>query len=189
MAISALVAIADGSEEMEAIIAVDVLRRAGINVTLASINPDSTLIRASRGVAIVADTTIDQIVSDHFDLIVLPGGMPGAANLRDSKELIALLRNQMKEQRWIGAICAAPAVVLQLHGMLASEGRALKATCHPSFQSTLDPRHCRPFDSVVIDGNIVTSQGPGTAFEFALTLVDLLRGSTKRAEIAGPLVL
>lgn len=189
MAISALVAIADGSEEMEAIIAVDVLRRAGMDVALASVKRDSRTIKASRGVSIVADATIDEVSNRQFDIIVLPGGMPGAANLSDCAALQNMLQQQAAKRGWIAAICAAPAVVLQRHGLLADEGRIRDATCHPAFQQQLDPRHCRPSQRVVVDGNIVTSQGPGTSFEFALTLVELLCGEDKRKEVAGPMVI
>jgi 4-methyl-5(b-hydroxyethyl)-thiazole monophosphate biosynthesis len=189
MTMSALVAIADGSEEMEAIIAIDVLRRAGIEVTLASVKRDSRTIKASRGVIIVADATIDEASGRQFDVIVLPGGMPGAANLSESAVLQAMLQQQAAKRGWIAAICAAPAVVLQRHGLLADEERIFNATCHPAFQAQLDPGHCHPSQRVVVDGNIVTSQAPGTSFEFALTLVELLCGKEKRKEVAGPMLV
>jgi len=189
MPASALIAIADGSEEMEFVIVVDILRRAGIEVTLASVNPDSTTIQASRGVTIIADEMIGAVVGKQFDLIVLPGGMPGATNLRDCEALTTMLRRQSQANGWIAAICAAPAVVLEPHGFLRDSGRTIRATCHPSFQAQLQPAHFLPTERVVVDGNVVTSQAPGTAFEFALTLVELLCGKAIRDEVAAPLVL
>lgn len=182
---SVLVAVADGSEEMELVIGADILRRAGANVVVASCNDDSLTITASRGVRIVADAPLSQIADEAFDAMVLPGGMPGAAHLRDCPVLIDMLRKQAAAGRWIAAICAAPAVVLQSHDLIA--GRA--ATCHPTFQDRLDPATRRCEDRVVVDGHLLTSQGPGTTFEFALTLVELLFGKRKRAEIEAPLVL
>lgn len=189
MSASALIAIADGSEEMEVVIVVDVLRRAGIKVTIASVNTGSTTVTAARGTTIVADTTIAHAANSRFDLIVLPGGMPGAANLGNSEELIEMLRRQAAADAWIAAICAAPAVVLQQHGFLHRAGKAVRATCHPSFHQQLGTQHCLSGERVVVDGNIVTSQAPGTAFEFALELIRLLCGDAKRDEVAGPLVL
>jgi 4-methyl-5(b-hydroxyethyl)-thiazole monophosphate biosynthesis len=162
-----LVPIADGSEEMEAVIIIDVLRRAGAEVTLASVGDRQ--VTASRGVTIVADTTIDTCRDAVFDLIVLPGGIPGAEHLRDSVILTDLLSGQRAQDRWYAAICAAPAVVLAHHGLLGPE----RATCHPAFRDQL------PDDSladlpVVVAGRCVTSQGAGTALIFALQLVELL---------------
>ena len=177
-----LVPIADGSEEIEAVCIIDVLRRAGADVTVASV--DGLQVTASRGVKIVADTLIADCAGIAFDLIALPGGIPGAEHLRDSVELIRLLRRQQAEGRLCAAICASPAVVLHHHGLLG--GR--KATSHPSFIDRLENRE-RADSRVVVDGNLITSRGPGTAIEFALKLVELLFGSEKAAEVGKPMVL
>ena len=177
-----LVPIADGSEEIEAVCIIDVLRRAGADVTVASV--DGLQVTASRGVKIVADTLIADCAGTAFDLIALPGGMPGAEHLRDSVELIRLLRRQQAEGRLCAAICASPAVVLQHHGFLG--GR--KATSHPNFVDRLENRE-QADSRVVVDGNLITSRGPGTAIEFALKLVELLFGSEKAAEVGKPMVL
>lgn len=179
-----LVPIADGSEEMEAVITIDVLRRAGAEVTVASVmkNP---LITASRSVVIQADTTIDNCVSTPWDLIALPGGLPGAEHLSNNKSLLALVKQQHEKQRWLAAICAAPAVVLGRHGLL--EG--FKATCHPGFQAELAGYAEVSKDRVVLDRHLITSQAPGTAIEYALTLVECLWGPDKRAEVATPMVV
>jgi len=176
MAKKVLVPIADGTEEIEAVCIVDTLRRAGAEVTVASVS-GSLQITASRGVKIVADAFIAECSDKAYDLVVLPGGMPGATNLRDSKELAEILKHQQQQGRLYGAICASPAVVFEHHGLIGTH----KATCYPSFAKELQ----NPADSpVVVDGTLVTSQGPGTAIEFALKLVELLFDKAKTAEIA-----
>jgi 4-methyl-5(b-hydroxyethyl)-thiazole monophosphate biosynthesis len=177
-----LVPIADGSEEIEAVCIIDVLRRAGAEVTVASV--DGREVTASRGIKIVADTLVSECAGKTYDLIALPGGMPGAEHLRDSGELAELLKRQRDKGLPYGAICAAPFVVLQHHGLLG--GR--RATSHPSFSDRLENRELAE-SRVVVDGNVVTSRGPGTAIEFALKLVELLFGSEKAAEVGKPMVL
>ena len=113
-----------------------------------------------------------------------PMGMPGAEHIRDSKVLIEILKRQEKEGRLYGAICASPAVVLQSHGFI--KGR--KATCHPGFSDMLENKE-EINSRVVVDGNCVTSRGPGTAIEFALKLVEILYGIEKAEEVAGPMIL
>ncbi len=177
-----LVPIADGTEEIEAVCIIDVLRRAGADVTVASVGDRQ--ITASRGVNIVADCRIEDCRKVDFDLIALPGGMPGAEHLRDSQVLLDLLRRHRTADGWYGAICAAPAVVLSHHGLLG--GR--QATSHPAFSEQLTDGQALNA-RVVVDGKCVTSQGPGTAIEFALTLVALMMGEAKAAEVAAPMVL
>jgi 4-methyl-5(b-hydroxyethyl)-thiazole monophosphate biosynthesis len=161
-----LVPVANGSEEMEVVIIVDVLRRAGFDVTLASVEKELQII-ASRNVKIVADQFLDELRAEDFDMIVLPGGMPGAERLRDCETLTVLLSTQVEARKPVGAICAAPAVVFEAKGLLQGK----KATSHPAFsakltdQSAVDGR-------VVIDGLIITSRGPGTAMEFALSIAE-----------------
>ena len=182
MAKKVLVPIADGTEEIEAVCVIDVLRRAGADVTVASVG--ELQITASRGVKLVADQLITACMDETYDLVVLPGGMPGAEHLRDSKELETILKDQRDQGRLYGAICAAPAVVLKHHGLLDQR----QATCHPNFVSNLeniDLVQAR----VVVDGTCVTSRGPGTALEFALKLVELLYGKEKADEVAAPMVM
>ncbi|MDL2275684.1 DJ-1/PfpI family protein [Desulfosarcina sp. OttesenSCG-928-G10] len=176
-----LVPVADGTEELEAVAIIDVLRRAGARVTVASVSQNRK-ITASRGVVLVADTTLDTCTDQTFDLIALPGGLPGAEHLRDSADLTRLLKHQHRENRLIGAICASPAVVLAFHGLL--EGRS--ATCHPSCQDQLTPA-AYVHAPVVTDGNCVTGRGPGAAVDFALELVSRLYGPEKRDAVAGPM--
>ncbi|MEW5802761.1 MAG: DJ-1 family glyoxalase III [bacterium] len=177
-----LVPIADGTEEIEAVCIIDVLRRAGASVTVASV--DGLEITASRGVKLVADRRIADCLNESYDLIVLPGGMPGAEHLKDSKELEAMLKHQQQQGGLYAAICASPAVVLQHHGLLAQR----KATCHPNFVHSLkDPSAVE--SRVVVDGTCITSRGPGTALEFALKLVELLFGGQKAREISQAMVM
>jgi 4-methyl-5(b-hydroxyethyl)-thiazole monophosphate biosynthesis len=177
-----LVPIADGSEEIEAVCIIDVLRRAGAEVTVASV--DGREVTASRGVKIVADALMAECAGAAYDFIALPGGMPGAEHLRDSGELTELLKRQRDRGLPYGAICAAPFVVLQHHGLLG--GRL--ATSHPGFYERLENR-AGAESRVVVDGDVVTSRGPGTAIEFALKIVELLFGSEKAAEVGKPMVL
>jgi 4-methyl-5(b-hydroxyethyl)-thiazole monophosphate biosynthesis len=174
-----LVAIADGIEELEAVTIVDVLRRAEADVTVASV--DARQITASRGVKLVADAVISDCTGKVYDLIALPGGMRGAEHLRDSKELTEMLKGQAASGRLYAAICASPAVVLKPHGLLENK----KATCYPSLLLDLDkPEQAK----VVVDDNCITSQGPGTALEFSLKLVEMLFSREKSREVANAML-
>ncbi len=179
-----LVPVADGSEEIEVVGIVDTLRRADVAVTLAAVG-DDLAVTCSRGVRLIADTRLEDLTVLAFDLIALPGGMPGAEHLRAAPALAELLHAQVRRGGWLGAICAAPAVVLQPLGLLA--GR--RATCHPSFFEVLDPA-LRSEERVVVDtaGRLVTSRGPGTALEFALALVGVLCGEERRRQVAAPML-
>ena len=178
-----LVPIADGTEEIEAVATIDILRRSGAQVTVASVM-DRLQVTASRGVKLVADQLISACVHETYDAIALPGGIPGAEHLRDSEELIQMLRQQYQTGRIYAAICAAPVVVLQHHGLLQGK----KATCHPSFADRLEDQGAVE-QRVVVDGNCVTSRGPGTAIEFALKLIELLFGAEQAQKVAGPMVV
>ena len=182
MAKKVLVPIADGSEEIEAVCLIDTLRRAGAEVTVASV--DKLQVTASRGVRLVADARITDCVNQTYDCIALPGGMPGAEHLRDSVELIGMLRKQKQAGRLYAAICASPAVVLRPHGLIEK----VKVTCFPALQGKLDPV-CTSKERVVVDGNCVTSQGPATAIEFALKLVELLFGTPKAGEVGSAMLV
>ena len=181
----ALVPIADGSEEIEAVTIIDTLVRGGVDVTVASVSPTLT-ISASRGVRLEADCAIscDECTSTKWDLIAVPGGMPGAANLRDSKELTELLKKQSEQKRLIAAICAAPAVVLQHHGLLTGA-----ATCYPADAFTDTIKGSLSQDAVVVSDNIVTSRGPGTAMAFSIKLVELLVSKQVADEVASAMLL
>lgn len=172
-----LIAVADGIEELEAITIIDCLRRAGADLTVASVQKREIV--TSRKVKITADCLITDCTRQTYDLIVLPGGLPGAEFLRDSKELAEMLKKQKEAGRFYAAICASPAVVFEYHGLLADK----KATCYPAMAEKLKNKQATN-QRVVVDGNCITSQGPGTALEFSLKLVELLFGSEKSRELA-----
>jgi len=157
-----------------------VLTRGGVQVTLATIgNKPQNVVTMSRGVKVQGDVAMEACAGQSFDLVVLPGGMPGAEHLRDSKELVALLQQQKQAGKLYGAICAAPAVVLHPHGLLPAGA----ATSYPSFEPKMtgvDYKH----ETVVVNGKCVTSQGPGTAMEMGVKLVELLCGREKAQEVA-----
>jgi len=175
MAKTALVPIADGTEEMEAVTIINVLRRGGVQVTAASVS--GRTVTGSRSVTLSADRLIGDCLDQTYDLIALPGGMPGAEHLRDCKPLVEMLKKQKKEGRLIAAICASPAVALAAHGLLDD----CKATGYPSMVEQLPQKG---EGQVVTDGNCVTSQGPATAIDFALELVRILRGQTIAGQVA-----
>lgn len=177
-----LIPIANGSEEMEATILIDTLRRAGAEVTVASVQ--DLQIKASRGLNIVADELIANCKDEVYDVIALPGGLPGADHLRDSEILKKLLIAQKESGRIYGAICASPAVVLQAHGLLEDK----TATAYPGLDEKLS-NPATPRIPVVIDGNCVTSQAAGTTFAFALTLAEVLFGYEKAKEIADSMLV
>jgi len=176
----ALVPLANGFEEIEAMSIIDILRRARVHVVVAGVG-GRTLI-GSRQVAVVADRAIEDVSEDEFDLVCLPGGMPGARELAASEVLGGMLVKQNEEGRLIGAICAAP-TVLEKHGLL--EGK--KFTCHFSVREKIEGGEYSD-ERVIQDGNIVTSQGAGTALEFALHLVQTLTDEEQSARIAKAVV-
>ena len=162
---TALIPIAEGSEEIELVTIVDVLRRAGVEVTVASANSGEKLqICASRGTHIVADAMLDDCANKHYDLIAVPGGLPGSEHLAKHAVLDVLLRDQAAQDKLFAGICAAPALVLATKGLLLDKA----VTCHPSFQKSLEAKEVDGAARVVVDGNCITSQGPGTALDFAL---------------------
>lgn len=171
----ALVPVAEGFEEIEAAATIDILRRGGIEVVVAGVG--GGVIRGSRGIRILADMKIDEMGAEPFDLVALPGGMPGTRNLAESPAVLAAVKSHAEAGRLVAAICAAP-TVLQTCGLL--DGK--RVTSHDSVQDRF-PRSTYVTDRVVVDGNIVTSRGAGTAVEFALKLVEILQGRPKADEI------
>jgi 4-methyl-5(b-hydroxyethyl)-thiazole monophosphate biosynthesis len=178
MTLTALVPIAHGSEDIEAVTLIDVLRRAGVIVTVASVEPARDVVFA-HGVRVTADVLHADVADRSFDLIVLPGGMPGAEHLRDTPALIAQLRAHDARGGTFGAICAAPGVVLGTHGLIG----ARRATAYPGFEALL-PAGQLVDQPVVRDGNLLTSRGPGTALAFALALVEALGLRDQAAQLA-----
>src|SRR5574340_136264 len=170
-----LVPLAQGCEEIEAVTTIDILRRAGVTVVSAGL--DNQPVRASRGVILVPDTTLDAVLNDSFDMIVLPGGQPGTDNLNADKRIIALLQKMAKQGKHVAAICAAPSVLASA-GLLDGKKATSFPTCLEDF-----PKVNVQASAVVEDGNIVTSRGPGTAMDFALTLAERLVGKARRREV------
>ncbi|MDO2947150.1 DJ-1 family glyoxalase III [Aeromonas simiae] len=183
----AVVLVAPGSEEIETVTLVDVLVRGGVQVTLASCAADGALqITASRGVKLVADCHIGELPAHPWDLVAIPGGVPGSEAIRDCPAAIALLRAQAAEGRWRAALCAAPALVLAHHDLLG----AAKVTSHPGFWEQL-PATQRSRERVVVDEatRLITSQGPGTSIEFVLAILEQLAGPELAHQVAAPMVL
>jgi len=178
----ALVLLAEGAEEMETTIIVDVLRRGEVEVVLAGLDGPEP-VRCSRGVRLVPDAALADVTGD-FDVVVLPGGKGGADRLAASKAVGALLRAQIEADRMIGAICAAP-LALAAHEVLA--GRRM--TCHPSVHDIVGAHAALAAGPVVEDGKLVTSQGPGTALPFALALVARLRGAEVAERVRKPMMI
>lgn len=174
--------LADGCEEIEALTVADIMYRAGIPCTKVSIN-HSREVTSSHEVTIVADLTVSQVDFEAFDMLVLPGGIPGTPNLAACQELIDAIvsfAGRADEGKWIAAICAAPSILANL-GLLKGK----KATCNPGFLSVLQEQGANlSGTSVAVDGNIITSQGMGTAIPFSLTIVEHFLGTQKAVEIA-----
>ena len=170
-----LVPLAPGCEEIEAVTIIDILRRAGIEVVSAGL--DAHPVRASRGVMLLPDTTLDAALGHDYDMIVLPGGQPGTNNLKADARILELVKRMMQQGKYVAAICAAPAV-LATAGLL--DGK--RATSFPGALNAF-PQVQQQHAAVVEDGRLITSRGPGTAMDFALVLVEQLAGRAKRMEV------
>jgi len=167
-----LVPLANGFEEIEAVNVIDILRRGDVEVVTAGLKEG--LVEGSHKIKMLPDTTLDKIHYRDFDGLVLPGGAPGFVNLGNDERILKMAREMDKEGKVVAAICAAPSVLIKA-GVL--QGR--KATVSPSGKAQVEA--CANFseERVVVDGNLVTSRSPGTALEFALTLVEILAGKEK----------
>ncbi len=177
-----LVPLAQGCEELEAVTVIDLLRRAGIEVVAAGL--DGVEIRASRGVGLLADTTLDAVFTERFDMVVLPGGLQGADNLNADSRIREILDRTLDAGDYAAAICAAPKVLANA-GIL--DGK--RATSYPGAFDGLDlPRVEVDLQPVVRDGRVITGRGPGTAMDFALELIEVLAGADKRNEVETALV-
>ncbi len=177
-----LIPLAQGCEELEAVTLIDLLRRAGIHVVTAGL--DEHPVRGSRGTVLVPDTTLDQALHQAFDMIALPGGQPGANNLNADARIHSLLKKMAAQNQYTAAICAAP-LVLANAGLLHGK----RATSFPGVLDKMNlPDVTLQTAPVVQDGKVITSRGPGTAMDFALTLIDVLVGRAKRDEVEAGLV-
>lgn len=172
---SVLVLFAAGSEELEAVTVVNILRRGGISVTLAG--QEVGALSGSRGIVLMPDTTLDDALKHDYDMVVLPGGQPGSDNLKTDVRVLKLIRKMSQQGKYVTAICAAPAV-LATAGLL--DGK--QAACFPGALDAF-PQVMQRTSAVVEDGKLVTSRGPGTAMDFALTLVERLAGKEIRLAV------
>jgi len=178
---SVLVPLAQGCEELEAVTVIDLLRRAGVEVVAAGLEPGP--VTAARGVVLVPDVTLDEALERDYDMVVLPGGMPGADHLDNDPRIGGLLKKMAARERYVAAICAAPKVLANA-GLLT--GR--RATSFPGFVDRMDlPDVTCVTDPVVRDGTVITSRGPGTAMDFALELIELLVDRARRDEVEAAL--
>jgi 4-methyl-5(b-hydroxyethyl)-thiazole monophosphate biosynthesis len=172
-----LVPLAQGFEEIEAVAIVDLLRRAGIEVHTASLAGRE--VTGSHDITVLADARLDEVDGGDYDMIVLPGGMPGTTHLKADPRVVRLLQQFAESGRYTAAICAAPSVLAHA-GLL--EGR--RATSFPGFLTPGSAPGIRlSEDAVVVDGKVATSRGPGTAVPFGLALIELLEGPEARREV------
>ncbi|BAP58079.1 protease [Thioploca ingrica] len=177
-----LVPLAQGCEELEAVTIIDLLRRAKITVVTAGL--DENPVKASRGVVLIPDTTLDKAIQQDFDMIVLPGGLPGADNLNNDPRIHPLLKKMHQQGKYTAAICAAPKVLAHA-GLLANKS----ATSYPGVLEHMNIPQLQFIAAPVIkDGSVITSRGPGTAIDFALELIATLVGSEIRDQVESALV-
>ncbi len=177
----ALIAAANGCEEIETIATYDLLKRAGIEVTIAAVDESSTTVCASHGLKFLANSTLSVQLTEEYDIIVLPGGLPGAEHLRDCKLLIELLKKQNKAKKWIAAICAAPGFVLGTHGL--ADGA--KVTGYPGTENLLkNGNYVNQVVCVDADKKIITAQGPAFTNAFALAIIANLCGEKVMKQVA-----
>lgn len=166
----ALVFLATGFEEIETVTVIDILRRAGVDVTVAGLTADVT--EGKHGMKVIPDTSIDDVTVEEFDAVIAPGGNPGYKNLRKDPRVIAMVKKAFDSNKIVAAICAGPAVLSDA-GVL--EGKA--CTIYPGMDDELKAGGGKPnHDIVVVDGNVITSRGPATAIPFALKLAEKLAG-------------
>jgi 4-methyl-5(b-hydroxyethyl)-thiazole monophosphate biosynthesis len=177
-----LVPLAEGCEELEAVTIIDLLRRAGVEVISAGLTEGP--IQASRGVTLIPDTVLDAVLNQEFDMMVLPGGLPGADHLDSDPRIHELLKRLSASGGYTAAICAAPKVLANA-GLLSGK----TATSYPGFLDKMDlPEVDVQLLPVVADGKVVTGRGPGTAMDFSLHLIEVLEGKAKRDEVEAGLV-
>jgi len=177
-----LVPLAQGCEELEAVTIVDLLRRAGVAVITAGLDDQPVL--ASRGVRLLPDTTLDEALRQDYDMVVLPGGAGGSDHLDRDPRIQELIIKMVDRGRYVAAICAAPKVLANA-GLL----RGKRATSYPGILDKMGLQDVDlSQDAVVKDGNVITSRGPGTAIDFALSLIEVLASKDKRDEVERALV-
>ena len=177
----AAVLLADGFEEIEALTAVDLLRRARIYVDTVSIS-DDYMVHGAHGINVQTEDLFEEVNFAEFDMIILPGGMPGTKNLEEHKGVLREVKDFHENGKYIGAICAAPGI-LGAMGILKGK----RAACYPSVEERLSGAVIMKVP-VIQDGNIITSRGMGTAIDFALKLIEVLTDKLKAEEIADSII-
>ncbi|XTI88987.1 DJ-1 protein [Cenococcum geophilum] len=204
---AALILIADGTEEIEFVTPYDgtqpltqalklhtayVLTRAGVAVKSAGVNlKNESFAICSRGVRILPDEpSIDKIAAEYdADILILPGGGPGAKTFCDSDTVLELVKQFRERGKFVGAICAGTTALVKSYEKEAGKVQKVTVTSHPSVEKEIrDKGWSYSSERVVVDGRVVTSRGPGTALLFALTIVEMLCGTQKREEVAGPMI-
>ncbi|MEW8107031.1 MAG: DJ-1 family glyoxalase III [Candidatus Thiodiazotropha endolucinida] len=177
-----LVPLAEGCEELETVTITDLLTRADIEVVTAGLKAGP--VKASRGITLVPDTTLDAVMDQAFDMMVLPGGLPGADNLDADPRIHEMLKRLNQQGKFTAAICAAPKV---LAGAGLLQGR--RATSYPGVLDNMDlPQVDVQLERVISDDRVITSRGPGTAMDFALELIEQLSGRETRDQVEQGLV-
>ena len=180
-----LIPLAHGCEELEAVTVIDLLRRAGVDVISAGLGSHGEAVRASRGVLLIPDTDLDDALTrGGYDMVVLPGGLPGADHLNRDSRIHALLQRMNEDHKHLAAICAAPKVLADAGLLQGRRATSFPGALSPAQRAGVDYRE----DAVVRDGNVTTSRGPGTAMDFALTLIEILVDRGKRDEVERALV-
>lgn len=177
-----LIPLATGFEEIEAVTIIDVLRRAGNTVITCSLQ-DTLEVAGAHFITIQANHTLKSVFDNPFDMIVLPGGGQGTQNLASNHMVQELLKKFKKEDKLIGAICAAP-YALHTAGVLNPN-----YTCYPSFEKKIHETGYQPNEDVVVDGNVITSRGPATAMTFALELVKILNGKPSCEQLKNDMLI
>ena len=176
-----LVPLAEGCEELEAVTIIDLLRRAGVEVITAGL--ETGPVKASRGVVLMPDMSLDEALVADYDMVVLPGGGPGSERLDADNRIRDLLIKMAESEKFTAAICAAPKV-LNSAGLLKGK----QAACYPGVLGDSDLPGLNTDQAVVQDGKVVTSRGPGTAIDFALTLIENLTDKSTRDNVEAGLV-
>lgn len=178
-----LIILAQGCEEIEAVTPIDLLNRAGVEVVTASLDYDK-VIKASHGATLMAEKTLDEVINDDFDMVVLPGGLPGADYLGSDSRVLNLIKDMAQKGKYVCAICAAPRILAKT-GLLNGK----KATAYPGILKHEDYPEVKIVDEkAVVDGNIITGRGPGVAVDFALALIEVLEGKEVRNKVEASLV-
>lgn len=174
----------NGSEELEIIAPLDVLRRGGVEVDLISAN-DQEKIVTSHNVSIIVDKKISDIVNIlDYDAIVVPGGMPGSEHLKNNSKIIEFFQTMYNEKRLVAAMCAAP-IVLNQAGITKDK----KVTCYPGFDSKIDYKEYSDKEAVVVDNNVITAQGPAVALLFGYAILEYLLGEDTKNSVANPMLI